>query len=452
MSGNYYFFNLLTIALCIPLLDDAALGETKAPSTPEEEEEEVRWSLMDRIDARGPLGLVYDHLTRKTSVVAYLFCMAFTVISVCVMFEFDQNTGDLALLVTRRSLQRTVDAYLPMGVALYGVGLIIAGLYDIMTALMESKRGLVSFALIVGHRALVFVFVTCTFTAGLVPAIEPLSPKSAQKMWPVVKRAYESSAQFHITGAYGLFRRMAGVGDPEGGGKLVQRPELQIEGSFDGTEWHAYNFSYGKPGDPSQRPSWVAPHQPRLDWQMWFAALNPNYEVWFVNLVYKLLVGEPSVLALLGENRNAIFRDAPPNWVRVTKYHYNFTTPGAPGDGGAGGGFPWGGKWWHRTYVGVHVRALHREDESLITVLRENRLRLETEDEMETAEEWVRKSHERSSRKKDSLRVEKMVRRWWTTKRAHIAATFLALFWLPSLTSAVLARIRARKSAKTKVE
>ena len=217
MSGNYNFFNLLTIALCIPLLDDAALGETKAPSTPEEEEEEVRWSLMDRIDARGPLGLVYDHLTRKTSVVAYLFCMAFTVISVCVMFEFDQNTGDLALLVTRRSLQRTVDAYLPMGVALYGVGLIIAGLYDIMTALMESKRGLVSFALIVGHRALVFVLVTCTFTAGLVPAIEPLSPKSAQKMWPVVKRAYESSAQFHITGAYGLFRRMAGVGDPEGG-------------------------------------------------------------------------------------------------------------------------------------------------------------------------------------------------------------------------------------------
>ncbi|HEY5281768.1 MAG TPA: lipase maturation factor family protein [Polyangia bacterium] len=31
-----------------------------------------------------------------------------------------------------------------------------------------------------------------------------------------------------------------------------------------------------KPGDLNHRPAFVAPHQPRLDWQMWFAALG-NY-------------------------------------------------------------------------------------------------------------------------------------------------------------------------------
>ena len=36
-----------------------------------------------------------------------------------------------------------------------------------------------------------------------------------------------------------------------------------------------------------------APHQPRLDWQMWFAALGGYHNnPWLVNLVYKLLIGE----------------------------------------------------------------------------------------------------------------------------------------------------------------
>ena len=45
-----------------------------------------------------------------------------------------------------------------------------------------------------------------------------------------------------------------------------------------------------KPGSLSAVPSVVVPHQPRLDWQMWFAALS-NYQRdgWIINLADKIM-------------------------------------------------------------------------------------------------------------------------------------------------------------------
>src|SRR6202022_1300948 len=51
------------------------------------------------------------------------------------------------------------------------------------------------------------------------------------------------------------------------------RPEIIVQGSNDRETWLDYEFKY-KPGDLQRGPRWVAPHQPRLDWQMWFAALS----------------------------------------------------------------------------------------------------------------------------------------------------------------------------------
>mgnify|MGYP003694367305 CR=1 FL=1 len=103
---------------------------------------------------------------------------------------------------------------------------------------------------------------------------------------------------------YGLFARMTTV-----------RNEIVIEGSDDGTTWVPYEFPW-KPGDVMRRPTFVAPHQPRLDWQMWFAALTPARaipEQWFTRLLSRLLEGEPTVLALFASNP---FPNAPPQLVR----------------------------------------------------------------------------------------------------------------------------------------
>ena len=67
---------------------------------------------------------------------------------------------------------------------------------------------------------------------------------------------------FRSFNGYGLFAVMT-----------TERREIIVEGSNDGVNWLAYEFKY-KPGDVTRRPAFVAPHQPRLDWQMWFAALG----------------------------------------------------------------------------------------------------------------------------------------------------------------------------------
>lgn len=115
-----------------------------------------------------------------------------------------------------------------------------------------------------------------------------------------------------IVGGYGLFANMT-----------TARPEIVIEGSNDGQTWLPYEFYY-KPTDIYEPPVFVAPHQPRLDWQLWFAALGQTYErsPWFVSFARRLLTGAPDVLALIKVNP---FPDAPPRFLRATLMDYGFT-------------------------------------------------------------------------------------------------------------------------------
>ena len=94
--------------------------------------------------------------------------------------------------------------------------------------------------------------------------------------------------RFEIVNSYGLFAVMT-----------TERLEIVVEGSDDGQQWRAYGFPY-KPGDVTRAPRWAAPYQPRLDWQMWFAALSDyRSNPWFVAFAERLLEGSPEVLALL---------------------------------------------------------------------------------------------------------------------------------------------------------
>jgi predicted DCC family thiol-disulfide oxidoreductase YuxK len=127
---------------------------------------------------------------------------------------------------------------------------------------------------------------------------------------------------------YGLFAVMT-----------PDRPEIQIEGSHDGSTWQAYSFRW-KPGDPAAPPHLATPHMPRLDWQMWFAALAaPARPRWFESLLQALLEGRPQVLALMADNP---FADRPPRYVRAVLYRYRFTTGESP-------------DWWQREELGLYV-------------------------------------------------------------------------------------------------
>jgi predicted DCC family thiol-disulfide oxidoreductase YuxK len=151
---------------------------------------------------------------------------------------------------------------------------------------------------------------------------------------PVVK-LYELADPFRSVNGYGLFAQMT-----------TQRDEIIIEGSEDGTNWKEYEFNY-KPGDLKRRPGFVEPHQPRLDWQMWFAALS-SYENnrWFLALCYRILEGSPQVLDLLEKNP---FPGKPPKYLRASLYAYHFSNLARHREEGV---------WWERSPKGLYCPVL----------------------------------------------------------------------------------------------
>jgi len=153
---------------------------------------------------------------------------------------------------------------------------------------------------------------------------------------PLLGKGYSYIERFRSLNSYGLFRVMT-----------TTRPEIIVEGSNDGLTWEAYDFKY-QVGNVDEAPVVVAPHQPRLDWQLWFAALDNDVhsEPWFINFLARLLQGSKPVLALLRSNP---FPDAPPHYVRAKLYEYHFSTPEEKANTGA---------WWTREDKGLYCPAV----------------------------------------------------------------------------------------------
>ena len=239
LTGNYTFFNLLTLALCLLLLDDFIL---------------VRWIPLK-------LWPSSDSVTRHLPLVTRWRWFRFI-------------TVPLAVLV-----------------------------------------------------AILYLFQVC-LTFGARPAW--FYPVAVADAW---------LEPFRTFSGYGLFAVMT-----------TERREIVVEGSNDGVKWLPYEFKY-KPGDVNRHPAFVAPFQPRLDWQMWFAALGDyRQNPWFVAFCLRLLQGSPDVLALLETNP---FPNHPPRYLRAEFYDYRFTTLAGRRATGA---------WWKREPLGDYLPAISLSD------------------------------------------------------------------------------------------
>lgn len=121
----------------------------------------------------------------------------------------------------------------------------------------------------------------------------------------------------------------------------TERYEIEFQGSDDGKEWRSYEFRH-KPGDPARAPGFVAPHQPRADFQCWFLLIRRgdraqfegwlrdpecfqfmlSRNAWFANLFVDVLNGSASTAPLFAANP---FPDAPPRYLRVRVHRYTMT-------------------------------------------------------------------------------------------------------------------------------
>ena len=144
---------------------------------------------------------------------------------------------------------------------------------------------------------------------------------------------------FHLVNTYGAFGSVTKV-----------RYEIIVEGTADVGAgeggWLEYEFK-GKPGDPRRVPRQYAPYHLRLDWLMWFAAMeSPLHHRWFIALTVKLLEGDRPTLRLLRRNP---FPDHPPVALRASLYRYRFSTVAEWRRDHA---------WWVRQPVGDYLPAL----------------------------------------------------------------------------------------------
>ena len=131
-----------------------------------------------------------------------------------------------------------------------------------------------------------------------------------------------------------------------------QRNEIAREGSRDGKTWLPYGFRY-KPGPLDAAPAFAGPHMPRLDWQLWFAALRGCARAsWFHAFLRQVLLGESAVLDLLAENP---FPDDPPRFLRTPFASYRFAPPG-------------GDTWWTAEPLGEFCPTVTLSDGRLVSV------------------------------------------------------------------------------------
>jgi len=170
--------------------------------------------------------------------------------------------------------------------------------------------------------------------------------------WPsAITRPMGILSPFRAVNSYGLFANMT-----------TRRPEIVVQGSRDGRDWKTYRFAY-KPGDPSRRPVQAAPHQPRLDWQMWFEALHadrmrrstpaarPRPNPWFVRFLRQLLRDSEPVTGMLRHNP---FPDKPPRYIRAVLHDYRCADPQTLSATGA---------WWRREAQSAYVPAIRLRDQ-----------------------------------------------------------------------------------------
>ncbi|XP_053282231.1 lipase maturation factor 2a [Pleuronectes platessa] len=340
LSGNYNFFNLLTLALSLSLLDDQHV---------------LFW--LRRADTTD------NNKSRLWAWLCYLVELAvwsLIVFGSIICFDLKMDTAKNAISSRTAITFHQFNQFLKT-VTIPSIWIGVLSLtWEMITAMFRCacvsgflKRfcGTVQWTVLAAAAA-------AMFTVSLVPYTY-MERDSHARLWPGVRRTYELVDRYQLVNSYGLFRRMTGVGG---------RPEVVIEGSHDGITWMEIEFMY-KPGNLSAPPAVVTPHQPRLDWQMWFAALGPHTQApWFTSLMYRLLQGKRDVIELIQTDVSQYpFHQQPPAYVRAHRYRYWFTQPKADGS------YP--ERWWRRVYDEEFYPTVHLGHTALESMLNQHGLK-----------------------------------------------------------------------------
>uniref|UniRef100_A0A7I4Z2Z1 Lipase maturation factor n=1 Tax=Haemonchus contortus TaxID=6289 RepID=A0A7I4Z2Z1_HAECO len=323
LSGNYNFFNILIIVICIPMLERGRHVEWFSSRT------DMFLSLI--------IGIVL------TAHYMYWFDVKLDIFGLQVTTEIAFNRQQLDAIVTK-----TTYFVVCLGIFMFVVTVTYA-IYNYWTTDPASRSRKLFYCLLAVGVA------TPLFTISIVPFVV-IDREVHDSIPETLRNFYYRIDPYQIVNPYGLFRTMTG---------LNGRPEVIVEGAADPNgPWKEFSF-YSKPGNVSQAPIFVLPHQPRLDWQLWFAALGSyRYNPFFLSLTYHLMEDTPEVLRLM--SRPQPFKETP-RYIRAQLYHYHYTTPGEKVD------------WWTRELQYEYMPTFPKRDEVLVDYLKRSGLLLTKE-------------------------------------------------------------------------
>ncbi len=176
------------------------------------------------------------------------------------------------------------------------------------------------------HTAVLGMVAAVAIPVSTVPFLPFLHLDGVNREVLPVRRVLD---RFRSLNAYHLFAQMTLV-----------RKEVVLEGSADGSSWSTYEFRW-KPGEPNRPPPFIAPYQPRLDFQLWFLLLGgPPRARYFTSLLGNLFDAPAAMQPLFSRDP---FPDQPPAFLRFAIYRYRFTNVAERRATGA---------WWHRDLLG----------------------------------------------------------------------------------------------------
>ncbi|XP_070362740.1 lipase maturation factor 2 isoform X1 [Equus asinus] len=335
ITGNYNFFNLLTLVLTTALLDDKHLAAKS------------RNSQRRKTPASWPKALL-AMLSWLLELTTYALLAYGTAHYFGLEIDWEKHTVRSRTTFTFHQFSQ----WLKM-VTLPTMWLGVASLtWELLTALWRwtQVRGWLRKLCAAVQLSIFGTATVALFTISLVP-YSYVEPSTHGRLWTGAHRLFGAVEHLQLANSYGLFRRMTGLGG---------RPEVVLEGSYDGHHWTEIEFMY-KPGNVSRPPPLIVPHQPRLDWQMWFAALGPHtHSPWFTSLVLRLLQGKEPVIRLLQNDvAQYPFHKQPPTYVRAQRYKYWFSQPGEQG------------RWWRRQWVEEFFPPVSLGDPLLDALLRQ---------------------------------------------------------------------------------
>ncbi|KAL0625587.1 Lipase maturation factor 2 [Plecturocebus cupreus] len=335
ITGNYNFFNLMTLVLTTALLDDQHLAAEPGHSSRKKTATSRPKALLATVSLLLELA-VYGFLAYGT---VHYFGLE---------VDWQQRTVHSRTTFTFHQFSQWLKT-----LTLPTVWLGVASLaWELLSALWRwtQVRGWLRKLSAAVQLSLVGTATVALFLISLVP-YSYVEPGTHGRLWTGAHRLFGTVEHLQLANSYGLFRRMTGLGG---------RPEVVLEGSYDGHHWTEIEFMY-KPGNLSRPPPVVVPHQPRLDWQMWFAALGQHtHSPWFTSLVLRLLQGKEPVIRLIqSQVARYPFHEQPPTYIRAQRYKYWFSQPGEHG------------QWWRRQWVEEFFPPVSLGDPMLEMLLRQ---------------------------------------------------------------------------------